>query len=88
MHLIRLLISGVTVLREGRVPVRVDVVHRDRLLAIKRGEAAFEEIEVWRLALHREFDEAAEKTKLPERPDYRRVNEFLLKARREAAGIS
>ena len=29
MHLIRLLLSGVTVLREGRVPVRVEDEHRD-----------------------------------------------------------
>jgi predicted nucleotidyltransferase len=39
MHLIRLLLSGIHVLREG--VVRVDVgEHRDRLLAIKRGELA------------------------------------------------
>jgi hypothetical protein len=81
MHLIRLLISGVTVLREARVPVRVDDAHRDRLLAIKRGEVPFEEVESWRLALHREFDAAAETTKLPDRPDYARANAFLLKAR-------
>ena len=37
MHLIRLLISGTTVLREGFVPVRVEE-HRERLLSIKRGE--------------------------------------------------
>ena len=37
MHLIRLLLSGITVLREGFVPVRVDE-HREKLLAIKRGE--------------------------------------------------
>jgi predicted nucleotidyltransferase len=82
MHLIRLLISGVTVLREGLVPVRVDAVHRDRLLAIKRGEIPFEEIETWRLALHREFDAAAQTTTLPDRPDYDRANALLLKARR------
>ena len=82
MHLIRLLISGVTVLREGRVPVRVDDAHRERLLSIKRGEVTFEEVEAWRLALHREFDAAAETTRLPDRPDYQRANALLLKARR------
>jgi hypothetical protein len=84
MHLIRLLISGVTVLREGRVPVRVDEAHRERLLSIKRGEVPFEEVESWRLALHREFDAAAETTKLSDRPDYQRANALLLKARRSA----
>jgi predicted nucleotidyltransferase len=83
MHLIRLLISGVTVLREGVVPVRVEE-HREKLLSIKRGEVPFEEVEQWRLQLHREFDAAAETTKLPERPDYERANALLLKARKAA----
>ncbi|HEY7087127.1 MAG TPA: nucleotidyltransferase domain-containing protein, partial [Tepidisphaeraceae bacterium] len=37
MHLIRLLLSGITVLRDAFVPVRVDE-RRDKLLAIKQGE--------------------------------------------------
>jgi len=60
--------------------------HRERLLAIKRGEVPFEEVEAWRLDLHRQFDAAAEATKLPERPDYEKANALLLKARRKAAG--
>jgi predicted nucleotidyltransferase len=83
MHLIRLLISGISVLREGVVPVKVDE-HREQLLAIKRGEVPWEETEKWRLALHTEFDKALEATKLPERPDYERANDFLIKARRAA----
>jgi hypothetical protein len=81
MHLIRLLISGVTVLEESYVPVRVDE-HRERLLSIRRGEVPFEEIERWRLELHQRFDAAFTKTNLPERPDYEQANRFLLKARR------
>ena len=46
MHLIRLLISGIDVLREGYVPVRVDE-HREQLLAIKRGEMPWRK---WSLA--------------------------------------
>jgi predicted nucleotidyltransferase len=83
MHLIRLLISGISVLREGFVPVQVDD-HREQLLAIKRGEAPWEETEKWRLSLHAEFDKALEETKLPERPDYEKANDFLVKARRAA----
>jgi len=83
MHLIRLLLSGVTVLREGFVPVRVED-HRERLLSIKRGEVPFEEVEQWRLDLHRQFEEAAQTTKLPERPDYERANALLIRARRAA----
>lgn len=84
MHLIRLLISGISVLRDGFVPVRVDE-HREQLLAIKQGEVPWEETENWRLALHTEFDSALEETKLPERPDYEKANAFLIKARRFAA---
>lgn len=83
MHLIRLLISGVRVLRDGFVPVKVDA-HRDRLLSIRRGEVPWEEVEYWRLNLHKEFNAAFEATKLPERPDYERANAFLISARRRA----
>jgi predicted nucleotidyltransferase len=83
MHLIRLLLSGIGVLRDGVVPVRVEA-HRDRLLAIRRGEVPWEEVENWRLSLHQEFNAAFETTRLPERPDYERGNAFLLSARRQA----
>jgi hypothetical protein len=83
MHLIRLLISGIDVLREGVVRVRVED-HREQLLAIKRGEVPWEQTECWRLALHQEFDLALGATKLPERPDYERANAFLIRARRSA----
>ena len=81
MHLFRLLLAGITVLEQGTVPVHVGE-HRDKLLAIKRGEVPFEELEAWRLDLHKRFDAAAERTTLPERPDYDRVNAFLVRARR------
>lgn len=83
MHLIRLLISGIHVLKEGFVPVRVDK-HRQDLLAIKRGELPWSETEKWRLSLHTQFDQAMRETKLPERPDYQRASQFLIKARRAA----
>ncbi|HLK69911.1 MAG TPA: nucleotidyltransferase domain-containing protein [Bryobacteraceae bacterium] len=84
MHLIRLLLSGVEVLRNGFVPLRVDS-YRDRLLAIRRGEVPWAEVEHWRLSLHRELDESLESTSLPEHPDYRRANDFLIRARRMTA---
>ncbi|HEX8522283.1 MAG TPA: nucleotidyltransferase domain-containing protein [Tepidisphaeraceae bacterium] len=83
MHLNRLLISGVTVLKEGHVPVRVEA-HRERLLAIRRGEVGMEEVERWRVELHGEFDRAYETTKLPERPDYEGAHLLLIRARQMA----
>lgn len=83
MHLIRLLISGISVLRHGFVPVRMDE-YRDQLLAIRRGEVLWEETEKLRISLHHEFDQAVQQTTLPERPDYERANALLVKARRLA----
>ena len=84
MHLIRLLLSGVEVLKHGFVPLRVDE-YRDRLLAIRKGDISWEEVERWRLALHKELDRALGSTSLPEHPDYQLANDFLIRARRVAA---
>ena len=83
MHLVRLLLSGIGVIRDGAVPVRVDA-HRERLLQIRRGELPWEVVDSWRLELHREFEEAFRVTRLPELPDYERANDFLIRARRLA----
>jgi hypothetical protein len=86
MHLIRLLLAGITVLREGYVPVHVGE-HRSRLLEIKAGLIPFEICNTWRLELHAQFDEAARKTALPERPDYAAANAWLLEARRSVLDV-
>jgi hypothetical protein len=82
MHLMRLLLSGISALREDELRVRLDE-HRPALLTIKRAEQSWPEVNAWRLRLHKEFDEAFASTQLPERPDYGWANEFLLKARRK-----
>jgi uncharacterized protein len=83
MHLIRLLLSGIRTMREGFVPVRVEE-YREKLLAIRQGQMAWEEVEDWRKRLHNEFNAASEATNLPERPDYEQANAFLIEARRLA----
>jgi predicted nucleotidyltransferase len=85
MHLLRLLITGAATLREGRVPVRVEGVHRDRLLAVKRGKLSWLEVDEWRLELHADFERALAATRLPERPDYEAANRLLIRARKRAA---
>jgi hypothetical protein len=82
MHLLRLLLTGAATLRDARVPVRVEA-HRERLLAVKRGELPWPDVDAWRKELHRDFEHALVETKLPERPDYEAANRFLLRARRE-----
>lgn len=80
MHLLRLLISGIGALRHGHLEVRVET-ERERLLAVKRGELAWDAVAAWRQALHAEFEQALLTTPLPERPDYEAANAFLLSAR-------
>src|SRR5579884_885291 len=88
MHLLRLLISGAATLRTAAVPVRLeDEAFRTRLLAVKRGEIPWLEVDLWRKDLHRDFEKALTETKLPERPDYERANRFLIIARRNMADL-
>jgi predicted nucleotidyltransferase len=81
MHLIRLLLSAIIILREGRVPVRVESDFEE-LMAIRRGERTWAQINGWRLDLQRELDAAFATTKLPDRPDTARADAFLIRARR------
>ena len=85
MHLIRLLLEGATILRDCYVPVQVSE-HRDTLLAIRDARMTWEDVNTWRLALHREFEEAFRLTKLPDEPDYAGANSLLIKARRSTVG--
>lgn len=81
MHLIRLLLQGISVLTDKQVPVNVDQ-HRSELLAIRDAQLSWTEVNSWRLALHRQFDEAFRTTTLPELPDYAEANRLLIWARR------
>ncbi|HEX8286655.1 MAG TPA: nucleotidyltransferase domain-containing protein [Pyrinomonadaceae bacterium] len=81
MHLIRLLLQGIGILRDSDLTVRVEA-NRQTLLSIKRGETDWKEVNELRLNLHKEFERAFAETSLPERPDYEKANEFLIKARR------
>ena len=83
MHLLRLLLSGIHALRTGEIMVSVGE-HRDTLLAVKTGQMDWAESNRWRLELHAEFDRAFERTTLPERPDFGKVEAWLIAARRAA----
>jgi hypothetical protein len=84
MHLIRLLYSGIEALRSGQI--RIDVgKHREELLAVKAGTLLLEQARDRALELDREFQAAYRQTTLPEQPDYRQVDEFLIWARRRIA---
>lgn len=81
MHLIRLLHSGIAALQTGEI--RVDVgEHREELLEIKAGSHSFDEVKQRALDLDGRFQEAFERTRLPDQPDFARVDRFLIAARR------
>jgi len=83
MHLLRLLHSGTHAMRER--DIRVDVAdHREELLAVRRGERTFDEVAARALQLNAHFEAAYSATALPEKPDFERVNAFLIAARRRA----
>jgi hypothetical protein len=81
MHLIRLMLSGIRILRTGRVDPDMSA-YRDRLLAIRFGEVPLEEAFRWHHELEIAFARAAEETRLPEEPDMATANRILLEIRR------
>lgn len=84
MHLLRLLTSARDLLRTGVLTVNVGG-RREELLAVKRGEVPWPEVETRMNRLVAEAEEAAARTPLPEEPDRRRVEDFLVRTRRSSA---
>ncbi|MFJ2787841.1 MULTISPECIES: DNA polymerase beta superfamily protein [unclassified Streptomyces] len=81
MHLLRLLASCRDLLRTGEL--RIDVGEdREALLAVKRGEVPWPEVEARMNRLVEEADRARDTTPLPAAPDRARVEDFLVRARR------
>ncbi|MDF3300016.1 nucleotidyltransferase domain-containing protein [Streptomyces sp. K1PA1] len=84
MHLLRLLGSARDLLRTGCLTVDVGD-ERDRLLAVRRGEVPWPEVEARMTALAAQAEAAAERSPLPGSPDRRRVADFLYRVRRASA---
>lgn len=84
MHLIRLLLSAHSLLSTGRLVLDVGQ-HRERLVAVRRGELSWEQVERWRLELHRRLDDAMAHTPLPAVPDVARVDAWLRSVRERGA---
>lgn len=84
MHLLRLLTSCRDVLRTGELTVDVGDL-REPLLAVKRGEVPWAEVESRMTRLAAQADEAAARSPLPPEPDLARVEDFLVRTRRASA---
>ncbi|MCF3183964.1 nucleotidyltransferase domain-containing protein [Streptomyces polychromogenes] len=84
MHLLRLLLSCRDLLRTGRLDIDA-TPYRDRLLAVKRGELSWEEVDAWMTRLTEESESALTSTPLPAGPDLPRIADFLHRTRRASA---
>ncbi|MDK0518675.1 nucleotidyltransferase domain-containing protein [Streptomyces sp. ML-6] len=84
MHLLRLLASVRDLLRTGELTVEVGPA-REELLAVKRGEVPWAEVERRMNRLAEESDGALPGSPLPPGPDRARVEDFLVRTRRASA---
>ncbi|MFK4069106.1 DNA polymerase beta superfamily protein [Streptomyces sp. NPDC029674] len=84
MHLLRLLISCRDLLRTGELTIDVGD-HREPLLAVKRGEVSWPEVESWMNRLATESADAGTRSPLPAAPDRDRIADFLFRTRRASA---
>ncbi|MGW2477805.1 nucleotidyltransferase domain-containing protein [Streptomyces sp. NPDC001665] len=87
MHLLRLLASCRNLLRTGELAIEVGEA-REALLAVKRGEVPWPEVERRMTRLATENDEAAATSPLPSEPDRARIEDFLVRTRRASARAS
>ncbi|MEU5956422.1 nucleotidyltransferase domain-containing protein [Streptomyces sp. NPDC047525] len=87
MHLLRLLTSCRDLLRTGELTLDVGD-QREPLLAVKRGEVSWRDVESWINRLADEADAAATRTPLPPEPDRRRIEDFLFRVRRTSAAAA
>jgi hypothetical protein len=84
MHLLRLLMSARDLLRTGEL--RIDVGdQREPLLAVKRGEVPWPEVQAWMAGLGAQTEQALHRSPLPPEPDHARVADFLFRVRQRSA---
>ncbi|MEU6482084.1 nucleotidyltransferase domain-containing protein [Streptomyces sp. NPDC047017] len=84
VHLLRLLLTARDLLRTGELTLDVGA-ERDHLLAVKRGEVPWSEVESRMTRLATEAEHALPRSPLPAEPDQRRVADFLHRVRRDSA---
>ncbi|MEO1335668.1 MAG: nucleotidyltransferase domain-containing protein, partial [Myxococcota bacterium] len=84
-NLLRLLHSCVCWLRSGEPMIEVKGPMRDRLRSIKKQQVPIADIVLEAKAVADTLDEEAERSALPERPNYSAADEFLKMCRRESA---
>jgi predicted nucleotidyltransferase len=90
MHLLRMLHSGIHLMKAGEVLVDVteyDIPNlREFLLAVRAGERTWTDVQAYQRALSDEFQFWYRRTELPEEPDYNWANSLLVESRRGLDG--
>ena len=77
MHLIRLLVTGTEIL-EGKGVNSYREKEREFFLDIRKGKYSYSDVFQMVDAYERRFKSAAENTSLPDKPDYKRVEELMI----------
>ena len=86
MHALRLGYQGLELLESGRLTLPLGEPERSRVMAVRRGEVAFDEVMAEIDEVERRLAAALETTRLPEEPDRQAVDDFLVDAYRRAWG--
>lgn len=81
MHLIRLMLSVNHLLASGDLMIDVGE-YRNDLLSVRNGEVDEQYVDTWYFNLNAEFNYLKENNDLPEEPDTKWVNEFLVSFRK------
>ncbi|MBA3825380.1 MAG: nucleotidyltransferase domain-containing protein [Ktedonobacterales bacterium] len=87
MHLVRLLLSGLSAARTGEMDVTAQE-HATELVAIRTGRMSFEETYNWATTLQRQFEALMTHSPLPDLPDYATANDFLVRVRSQSVAIA
>ena len=85
MHAIRLLTSCIEILKTGDFSTFRP--NRNELLNIRNGKFTLEQILIIIEDLDKELNELYEISKIPEKPDYDKINKWLIALNRKALGI-
>jgi predicted nucleotidyltransferase len=81
-HLVRLMRMGIEILRDGEVNVyRPD---REVLLKVRNGEFTLDEIKEEYEWLNEQLNKAYNESKLPDQPDYNKINGWLIDTHRKS----
>ena len=78
MHLIRLLITGTDIL-DGKGIITKRSSEQELLMDIRGGRLSFDEIIALAEEYKKDFERAGSTTKLPEDPDFRGINQLMMK---------